>query len=305
MASLLGASARLTAARRAERLATLRLLGASTGQVTVAAVTEVTLIAVAASVAGVVLQWAAAPALAAIGLGGSEWFAADLRPGPATVAGIVGGVAVLAMLSALGGMREVVVGPLGVVRRQRAGSARLLRLFGLAGGVLVFVVANGARQMAPAAIVGLVFGVGVLAMFGAVSLIGPLVVRLLGARMACSARAPAALLAGRRLLDDPRGAFRPLAGVTMAVFVAGFLAPLTAAVPAAAYGDDSSLRIVSPGPVADVEQAVRERLTERRIAADVVVADVGDELGLAVTPTLPPNGTAFAPRSHRSPPARC
>jgi hypothetical protein len=299
VASLLGASARLTAARRAERLATLRLLGASTGQVTVAAVAEVTLIAIGASVVGVVLQWTVAPALAAIDLAGSAWFAADLRPEPATVAGIVAGVAVLALLSALGGMREVVIGPLGVVRRQRPGSARLLRLLGLAAGVVVFVAANGARQAAPAAIAGLVFGVGVLAMFGAVSLIGPLVVRLLGSGMARSARSPAALLAGRRLLDDPRGAFRPLAGVTMAVFVAGFLAPLTAAVPEAAYGNDTALRVVSSGPVADLETAVRERLTERRIAADVVLADVGGQLGLAVTPTLPAERdvvrTALAP----------
>lgn len=286
VASLLGASARLTAARRAERLATLRLLGASTGQVTVAAVAEVTLVALAAATAGVALQWTIAPALAAIDLGGTAWFAADLRPGPATVTGIVAGVAVLAMLSALGGMREVVIGPLGVARRQRAGSARLLRLLGLACGVVVFAAANGARQVAPATIVGLVFGVGVLAMFGAVSLVGPLVVRLLGSGMARSARTPAALLAGRRLLDDPRGAFRPLAGLTLAVFVAGFLAPLTAAVPDTAYGDDTALRVVSPGPVADLESAVRERLAERRIRADVVLADVHGELGLAVTPTL-------------------
>src|SRR5918996_3849708 len=76
---------------------------------------------------------------------------------------------------------------------------------------------------------------------------------LVGVGMARSARAPAALLAGRRLLDDPRGAFRPLAGVTMAVFVAGFLAPLTAAVPAAALGDDTALRIAAPsGAVAEL-----------------------------------------------------
>jgi hypothetical protein len=287
VAGLLGASARLTAARRAERLATLRLLGASTGQVTVAAVAEVTLIAVAAAVAGVALQWVAAPALAAIDLGGSEWFAADLRPAPGTVAGIVAGVAILAMLSALGGMREVVIGPLGVARRQRAGSARLLRLLGLVAGVVVFAAANGARQLAPAAVVGLVVGVGVLAMFGAMSLIGPLVVRLLGARMARSARTPAALLAGRRLLDDPRGAFRPVAGVTMAVFVAGFLAPLTAAVPAAAHGDDTALRVVSARPAAELETAIRQRLAERRIAADVVLAEADGELGVAVTPTVP------------------
>jgi hypothetical protein len=105
--------------------------------------------------------------------------------------------------------------------------------------------------------------------------------------MARSARTPAGLLAGRRLLDDPRGAFRPLAGVTMAVFVAGFLAPLTAAVPAAAQGDDSALRVVSSRPIADLDATVRERLTERRLAADVVLTDVRGEPGLAVTPIDP------------------
>jgi hypothetical protein len=157
--------------------------------------------------------------------------------------------------------------------------------------------------VAPAAIAGLVFGVGVLAMFGAVSLIGPLVVRLLGHGMARAARTPSALLAGRRLLDDPRGAFRPIAGVTMAVFVAGFLAPLTAAVPEAAYGDDSALRVVSARPAADLETAVRDRLAELRIAAEVEPAKVDEDMGVAVTPIVPGRRdavrTALAPLADR------
>ncbi|OZM82596.1 FtsX-like permease family protein [Pseudonocardia sp. MH-G8] len=288
VASLLGASARLTAARRAERLAVLRLLGASTGQVTVAAVTEVAAVAAAAAVLGIGVQWVAAPALAAIELGGAGWFAGDLRPGPATATGLVAGVVVLALLAALGGMREVVVEPLGVVRRQRPGTARLLRLLGVAGGIGVFAVANGARQVGPADVAGLVFGVGVLALFGTVSLIGPLVVRLLGNRMTRAARSPAALIAGRRLLDDPRGAFRPLSGVTLAVFVAGFLSPLTATLSASTFGDDTALRIVAPaGAVGELQAEVRDRLAARGIAAEVVIAGIDAEVGIAVTPTLP------------------
>jgi hypothetical protein len=287
VASLLGASARLTAARRAERLATLRLLGASTGQVTVAAVTEVTAIAVGAAVVGVAVHWLLAPALAAIPLGGGVWFAADLRLGPATAAGVVAGVAVLALFAALGGMRQVVVGPLGVVRRQRAGGARLLRLLGVAGALAIFAGVNGLMQTTPTAVIGLVFAVGVLAMFGAVMLIGPLVVRLLGTQMVRSARSPAVLLAGRRLLDDPRGAFRPLAGLTLAVFVAGFIAPLVAVVGEAQFGDDTALRVVAaPGTVTDLDAAVRERLAARGIAADVRPAEVRGEPGLEVVPTV-------------------
>jgi predicted lysophospholipase L1 biosynthesis ABC-type transport system permease subunit len=78
--SLLGASARLSATRRAERLATLRLLGASTGHVIVVAVAEVAAVAVVAAVAGVVLQWTVAPALAVIELGGARGSRATCAP---------------------------------------------------------------------------------------------------------------------------------------------------------------------------------------------------------------------------------
>jgi hypothetical protein len=56
--------------------------------------------------------------------------------------------------------------------------------------------------------------------------------------MVRSARSAGTLLAGRRLLDDPKGAFRPLAGLTLAVFVAGFLAPLTSSLGGEATGAD-------------------------------------------------------------------
>ncbi|MGH8964584.1 MAG: hypothetical protein ACRDXB_04530, partial [Actinomycetes bacterium] len=181
----------------------------------------------------------------------------------------------------------VVVGPLGVARRQRVGSARLLRLLGLVGGIAVFAGANGIRTLGPPDMAGLVFGIGVLALFAVVSLIGPLVVRMLGHTMVRTARSPAALLAGRRLLDDPRGAFRPLAGIVLAIFVAGFVAPLTAAVSGPVLGDDSALRIEAPvGEVDDLHDAVRDRLVDRGIAADVTIADVRGEPGLAVTPAL-------------------
>lgn len=300
VASLLGASARLTALRRAERLATLRLLGASTGQVTVAAVTEVTVIAIGAAVVGVLAQWLLSPALALIELGGGSWFPADLRPSAATAVGIVVGVTLLATTAALGGMRQIVVGPLGVLRRQRAGGARLLRLLGLVAGLVVFAVASGVQRAAPANVVGLVSAVGVLALFGAVSTIGPLVMRLLGGGMVRSARTPAVLIAGRRLLDDPRGAFRPLAGLTLAVFVAGFIAPLTAAISHTAYGDDTALRLTAPqGTVAQLATAVRNRLAERGITADVAGTQLRGAPGLAVTPAAPTDRdrvrTALAP----------
>jgi len=267
---LLGAAARLTAARRVQRLATLRLLGAGTGQVTLVAVTEVAAVAAVAAVVGVAAEWLLAPALAAIELGGSGWSADDLRPAAPVLALTVVGVALLATLAAVAGTRQVVVGPLGVVRRDRPGSARLVRLLGLVVGIGVFAAANAAARTGSPDVGGLVFGFGLLVLFAMVSLIGPLVVRLVGARMTRAARSPATLLAGRRLLDDPRGAFRPLAGLTLAVFVAGFLAPVTAAV-AGADGDDDTVLWLRPrdGQPAAAAAAVTARLDALGIAAQV------------------------------------
>lgn len=274
VASLLGASARLTAARRVERLALLRLLGASTRQVTVAAVTEVTAVATAAAVLGVVGYWLLAPAVALIEFGGGQWFADDVRPAPPTLLLIVVGVALLATGAAVGGTRQVVIGPLGAVKRQDPGGARLIRLVGVVVGVGLFMLINNRPGAGPANVTGLVFGVTVLIMFGTVSLIGPLVVRLLGARMVRSARSVGSLLAGRRLVDDPKGAFRPLAGLTLAVFVAGFLAPLTAGVGGTPAGDGRVLRVTAPA------EAVQARLAE----TDLVAGIRTDGEGTAVTP---------------------
>lgn len=274
--SLLGASARLTAVRRVERLAMMRLLGASTGQITVVAVTEVTAVATVAALIGVGAQWLLAPALADISLGGSGWFPDDLRPALLVAAAIVVGVALLATVAAVGGLRQVVIGPLGAARRQRAGSARLVRLFAVVAGLGVFTVANGLRNGAPQSAAGLFLAIGVLAMFGTVAVIGPLVVRLLGIGMTRSARSPARLLAGRRLLDDPKGAFRPLAGLTLAVFVAGFLAPLTAALATGRASDDVALQLQPPDTQpAAVAAAATARLDSLGIAAQVTAGRTG------------------------------
>jgi hypothetical protein len=280
VAGLVGASARLTAARRTRRLALLRLLGASTRQVVVAATTEVTAVAAVAAVAGVALHRLAAPLVALLELGGGRWFAADVRPPPAVLVGIVAGVALLALASSVGGLRRVVVGPLGVARRDRPSGAGLVRVLGVVAALGVFGLVNAALQGGgtEAGATGLVFGVGVLALFGAVSLIGPLVVRLLGRRMVRSARGPAVLLAGRRLLDDPKGAFRPVAGVVLAVFVAGFLAPLTAAAAGAAIGDDRALLV--PAPAAEVQQ----RLAAAGLAAQVEAGEGDGDDALRVVP---------------------
>ena len=281
-AGLIGASARLSATRRRDRLATMRLLGASTSRITVVAVTEATVAAAVGAVAGVALEWAAAPALATIPLAGGGWFTDDVRPSPVALLAVPLAVALLATLSAVGGLRRVTVSPLGVARRSDPHGVRAVRVLGMAGALVVFGVVSTAVRGTAIAVAGAVFATGVLALFGAVCLIGPLVVRAVGAVMARRASSPHRLLAGRRLLDDPRGAFRPVAGLTLAVFVAAFLAPLTAAISGSgAARDDVVVVPVAAARAQAVADAVRPQLGPGTRLT--VRTDPGDD-GRAVVP---------------------
>jgi hypothetical protein len=55
-------------------------------------------------------------------------------------------------------------------------------------------------------------------------LVGPWIAALMGRLMTWRARRPATLLAGRRIVDDPRGAYRVVSSVVLAGLIAGFLA---------------------------------------------------------------------------------
>ncbi|QXJ21065.1 ABC transporter permease [Actinomadura graeca] len=240
-----GAAARLTVARRDGRLAALRLVGATPGQVVAITTAEAVLTAVAGAVAGLLLYAAAMPALARITIQGGTWFTGDLWPGPLASAAVLAGVPVLVGVSAVAGLRRVIVGPLGVARRETPPATRAVRLGALAAVLIAFgAVGGGLTAFGRAALVILLVFLALA--FLALNLAGPWVVALIGRVAAGTARTPARLLAGRRLLDDPRAAWRTVAGVALSGFVAGFLALLGAPPSVTAPGDRDALRLTLP-----------------------------------------------------------
>ncbi|WP_248647371.1 FtsX-like permease family protein, partial [Glycomyces tenuis] len=82
------AAARLTVARRDERLAALRLMGATPGQVVRLTLIETVLAAVAGSVAGTLLWTASTPLVALIPIDGGSWYVADLWAGAPWMAAV-------------------------------------------------------------------------------------------------------------------------------------------------------------------------------------------------------------------------
>jgi hypothetical protein len=221
-----GASAaRLAARRRDERLASLRLLGATTGTVTALTVLEAAATAFVGALAGTVLYGATAPLLGLLrfrgeALGAQVWLPWGWLPL------VVLAVTLLAAVSALAGLRAVVVRPLGVRTRQRAGTAHWVRaLIGL--GILAVGVAAIQALGVFGELGGIVAVIAVLAgVFAAVLLavdaVGPWVLRVRARRQARTSRTVPRLLAARMILEDPKAAWRQVSGIAMTSFVGVF-----------------------------------------------------------------------------------
>lgn len=235
----LGASAaRLSMSRRNERLAALRLAGATSTQVGVIAVLDTTVQALIGAIAGAGLYLAALPAVAAIRFQGRAFSWTELWVGPVTLILVVLAVMGLAAVSATVSLAQVAVSPLGVAQRSTPARVTWLRalvavLVLAAWAPLTRVVQSGAQLT----VILVAFG----CCFSVLNLLGPFVLGLIGKISARRAGSVSQLVAARRLIDDPRGAWRPVAGVTLATFVAGVLSIVGATADIPSEGGDDNL----------------------------------------------------------------
>ncbi|RUR02065.1 FtsX-like permease family protein [Labedella endophytica] len=221
LATLGGAAARLSARRRDDRLATLRLLGATTATVTLVTVVESTALAIIGAVGGVALYAISMPLVGLIPFGGAPIGPTAIWAGPLVILGVVAGVALLAAISSVVGLRSVVVSPLGVRLKQRAPHTSWVRL--LVGVVLVVaavIVMNSLGALLDLAlIVGALvgaFGV-VVAVLG---LVGPFAISVYARIQLRSAKTADQLISARGILESPKAAWRLVGGVAMTSFVA-------------------------------------------------------------------------------------
>lgn len=244
LATLGGAAARLSARRRDERLSTLRLLGVTGFGVGVVAVVESTLVAVIGVLGGVVLALGLAPLVGLIPFRGAPLGTAVLLS-PGLLAAIAAGTVLLATVSAIVGLRRVVISPLGVRTRTTPPTPHWVRaviaIAAVAAGFVAGRIVPGIGG-AIAMITGLVaiFGVGLLVL----NLIGPWVLKVGGRVQLRGAKTPSRLLAARIVLDDPKGAWRQVSGVAMASFMAVFAGTGVALMDVISSGDPSDQQLM-------------------------------------------------------------
>jgi hypothetical protein len=214
----IGTATRLSAARREQRFAAMRLVGATPRQISVIAAVEAAVAAVAGTALGFVLFFGFRGQLAAIPFTGMRFFTNDMSLGVLGVVVVALGVPAGAALAAWVSLRRVRISPLGVTRRVTPRPPRAYRLIPLVAGVAELAFFIGRRpetsngQMA-------VFLPGLLLIMTGLILAGPWLT-MAGARvMARRASRPAALIAARRLADNPAAGFRAISGIMLALFV--------------------------------------------------------------------------------------
>jgi hypothetical protein len=215
----IGTATRLAAARREQRFAAMRLVGATPRQVSVISAVESTISALAGSAAGFGLFLLSRDALAGIPFTGTRFFPTDLTLGPVDILLVALGVPAGAAVAARLALRRVRISPLGVSRRVTPRPPRAYRLIPLALGVAELAYFLVGRRPASSTGQVLVFLPGFLVIMAGLVIAGPWLTMVGSRLMARRTGRVATLIAARRLADNPQAGFRAVSGLVLALFV--------------------------------------------------------------------------------------
>ncbi len=216
---LISTASRLSAARREERFAAMRLVGATPRQISVISAVEATVAACAGVSLGFALFFLLRPLLYRVPFTGASLAAGDLSLRAIDIAIVVIGVPIAAIVSARLALRRVRISPLGVSRRTTSAPPRAFRVIPLLAGIalLAYFDAAGKPNSNSGQQLEFLLGFGLLVV-GLVSA-GPWFTTAGARLMVHRASRPATLIAGRRLLDNPKTAFRFVTGLVIALFI--------------------------------------------------------------------------------------
>ncbi len=214
----IGTATRLSAARREERFAAMRLIGATPRQISLIATAESTVAALAGVILGFGVYFALRPAVAGIAFTGERFFLADIHITLLDALVVLLGVPLAAAVAARVALRRVRISPLGVSRRTTPKPPRFWRLVPMLAGLAELAYFVGRRpETTDEQIAAYLSGIFVV-MIGLV-VAGPWLTMAGSRLLAGRARRPAALIAARRLSDNPKAGFRAVSGLMLALFV--------------------------------------------------------------------------------------
>lgn len=214
----IGTATRVSAARREQRFASMRLVGATPRQISIVAAAEATIAALIGTALGFALFFAFRGQLAAIPFTGMPFFPSDMTLGPVAILLVALGVPAGAAVAAWISLRRVRISPLGVVRRVTPRPPRAYRLIPLVLGVAELAYFIGRRPPTSDGQAA-AFLPGLLLIMAGLVVAGPWLTMACARLMANRATRPATLIAARRLADNPKAGFRAISGIMLALFV--------------------------------------------------------------------------------------
>jgi hypothetical protein len=291
---LISTATRLSAARREERYAAIRLAGGTPGQIDVIASVDATVAALLGTLLGFGLFQLVRPAIATIAFSGARFFPSYVTPTIwAYVAMLVlvpAGAAVASLLS----LRRVQISPLGVARRTTPPAPGLWRAIPLLVGIPLFVYPVATHANDPEGIpLGPVW-IGFLLIMVGLVLGGPWLTMQAARVLAKRSRGASPLLAARRLGDNPKAAFRSVSGLVLAVFVGTGIAVLAPALNAAQSptGDASLTNVLRAQYLPELSPKAAESLVgELNGMPGVSVLPIYANPAFSINePPPPPNG---------------
>ena len=214
---LVGIVTDLGAAQRAERFATLRLIGATPQQVARTAALEIGATTFVGALAGVALYLVMIPVAAQISLGSSRFYYSDLLRSPVNAVLAVTVTTAGAAAVAWWRTRRADVGPLGGSRERSERRPRLISLapviLGMAGLVSTPAVA---RQ--ESALTIYLLPISFLCTMLGLLWAGPVLTWWVARGGRALARSAAQVIGFNRIARHPRAVFRAVAGVVIAVY---------------------------------------------------------------------------------------
>ncbi len=210
---------RLSAARREQRFAAIRLVGATNHQLNAIAAIEAVVAAVMGVVIGLLLYVPLRPVMTYFSLTGQSFANGDVSLRLGDLIAVVLGVPIAALIAARMALRRTMISPLGVSRRVTPPAPRAIRLLPLIAGLseLGYFVSVGHPHSASGQTNA--YFTSFLLIMGGIVVAGPWLTKVGATFMARRSTGASVLVAGRRLADNPRGSFRTISGLILALFV--------------------------------------------------------------------------------------
>ena len=146
MLILIATASRLSSARREERFAAMRLIGATPHQISVVSAVEAALASLAGVAVGFALFFLVRPLLYNVPFTGAPFAHGDLSLTLVDIAIALIGVPLAAVVSARLALRRVQISPLGVTRRVSSRPPRIFRLIPLAAGIALLAYFDAAGK---------------------------------------------------------------------------------------------------------------------------------------------------------------